>query len=62
MNLSLAAFARFLGICRTTVDKWVGGTIGVPRPIALLVRILAAMPPEERARWANGQIRVHGCD
>ncbi|MGF1549303.1 MAG: helix-turn-helix domain-containing protein [Sphingomonadaceae bacterium] len=37
-----ADLARAIGVSRSTVSLWLEGKVGVPRPVAMLLRILVA--------------------
>ena len=37
-----ADMARGLGVSRSAVSLWLEGKVGVPRPVAMLLRMLAA--------------------
>lgn len=39
---TLATLGRRIGVHRSTVAGWRAGTVGVPRPIAMLLRMLVA--------------------
>lgn len=45
------ALARAIGVDRSTVSLWLEGRIGVPRPIAKLLRLLVLQ--EEQAKQAT---------
>lgn len=45
------ALARAIGVDRSTVSLWLEGRIGVPRPIAKLLRLLVLQ--EEQAKRAT---------
>ena len=37
-----ADMARAIGVSRSAVSLWLEGKVGVPRPVAMLLRMLAA--------------------
>ncbi len=41
-HVTQSALAREIGVDRSTVSLWLEGRIGVPRPVAKLVRLLLA--------------------
>lgn len=43
-GLGTPAFARALGVKPSTVVRWENGDRAIPAPVALLVRILEALP------------------
>ncbi|RDS78585.1 transcriptional regulator [Alteriqipengyuania lutimaris] len=44
---SQSALARAIGVDRSTVSLWLDGRIGVPRPIAKLLRLLKILEGRE---------------
>ena len=39
-----SAFAQAIGVDRSTVSLWLEGRVGVPRPVAKLVRLMLVHP------------------
>lgn len=46
-HTSQSALARSIGVDRSTVSLWMEGRIGVPRPVAKLLRLLQAQEEQE---------------
>ena len=46
-HTSQSALARAIGVDRSTVSLWMEGRIGVPRPVAKLLRLLQAQQGAE---------------
>lgn len=42
LDLTQAAFSRFIGVTTRTVAQWVKGDAKIPGPVALLVRYMLA--------------------
>ncbi len=49
LGLSQAAFARLIGRDPVTVNRYCHGRLDVPRDVAVVVALLAALPPKRRA-------------
>ena len=37
--------AEAIGVSRSSVSLWLDGKVGVPRPVAMLIRMLVSAPP-----------------
>ena len=49
LGLGQAAFARLIGRDPVTINRYCHGRLDVPRDVALVVALLAALSPKRRA-------------
>lgn len=57
-EITQSEFARFLGIHRDKVNRWVKGRVGVPREVVMLMAVLSQFPPLFVRNRLTGKVKL----